>query len=74
MGKSWYFSSIVIKQKGKIRIIENAHNLSHVEEQPFTRNLSVVEIPEGITKVTVHAHDLVHEYGGKVVTITLPAP
>ena len=74
MGKSLYFSSIVIKRKGKIRIIENAHNLSHVEEQPFTRSLSGVKIPDGITKVTVRAHDLVHEYGGKVVTVTLPAP
>jgi len=46
----------------------------HVEEQPFTRSLSGVKIPKGITKVTVRAHDLVHEYGGKVVTVTLPAP
>ena len=46
----------------------------HVEEQPFTRSLSGVKIPEGINKVTIRAHDLVHEYGGKVVTVTLPAP
>ena len=46
----------------------------HVEEQPFTRSLSGVKIPEGITKVTILAHDSVHKYGGKAVTVTLPAP
>ena len=44
----------------------------HVEEQPFTRSLSGVKIPENITEVTVRAHDLVHEYGGKTVTVALP--
>ncbi len=44
----------------------------HVDEQPFTRSLSGVKIPEGITDVTIRAHDSVHEYGGKVVTVALP--
>ena len=44
----------------------------HVDEQPFTRSLSGVKIPENITEVTVRAHDLVHEYGGKTVTVALP--
>jgi hypothetical protein len=44
----------------------------HDEEQPFTRSLSGVKIPENITDVTVRAHDLVHEYGGKTVTVALP--
>ncbi len=44
----------------------------HVDEQPFTRNLSGVKIPKGISRVTVRAHDSVHEYGGKVVTIVIP--
>ena len=44
----------------------------HVDEQPFTRSLSGVKIPEGITTVTIRAHDLVHEYGGKVVIVVLP--
>ena len=45
----------------------------HVDEQPFTRSLSGVKIPEGITKVTIRAHDSVHKYSGKAVTVTLPA-
>jgi hypothetical protein len=44
----------------------------HVDEQPFTRSLPGVKIPKGINKVTVRAHDSVHEYGGKVVTVVIP--
>ena len=44
----------------------------HVHEQPFTRSLSTIEIPEKYGSVTVRAHDSVHEYGGKAVTTDLP--
>jgi len=44
----------------------------HVDEQPFTRSLSDVRIPPSITEVTVRAHDSVHEYGGKTVTVAVP--
>ena len=44
----------------------------HVDEQPFTRSLSDVKIPASITEVTVRAHDSIHEYGGKTVTVALP--
>ncbi len=44
----------------------------HVSEQPFTRSLSHVEIPQEINAVTVRAHDSVHLYGGKTVTVELP--
>ena len=44
----------------------------HVEEQPFTRSLSGVKIPADISDVTVRAHDLVHDYGGRTVTVELP--
>ncbi len=32
----------------------------HVSEQPFTRGLSDVKVPEGITTVYIEAHDKVH--------------
>lgn len=32
----------------------------HVDEQPFTRSLSNVKVPEGTTVVYVEAHDKVH--------------
>ena len=44
----------------------------HVDEQPFTRSLSDVKIPASINAVTVRAHDSVHEYGGKTVTVAVP--
>ena len=44
----------------------------HVDEQPFTRSLSGVNIPDTVDTVTVRAHDSVHEYGGKTVTIEVP--
>lgn len=44
----------------------------HVNEQPFTRSLSVVGIPKSITEVSVRAHDLVHGLGGAIKTVKLP--
>jgi hypothetical protein len=44
----------------------------HVDEQPFTRSLSGVTIPAKIKEVTIRAHDSVHKYGGKFVTVALP--
>jgi len=44
----------------------------HVGEQPFTRSLSGVNIPDGINKVSIRAHDSVHKYGGRQITIELP--
>jgi hypothetical protein len=44
----------------------------HVDEQPFTRSLSGVEIAGTISEVTVRAHDSVHAYGGKTITVVLP--
>ncbi len=44
----------------------------HVEEQPFTRSLGGVAIPDGVEAVTVRAHDSVHGHGGVEVTVELP--
>ena len=44
----------------------------HVNEQPFTRSLAGVVIPEEVTTVTVEAHDSVHEWGGVTMEIDLP--
>jgi hypothetical protein len=45
----------------------------HVDEQPFTRSLSGVKISDSIKEITVRAHDSVHGYGGKTVTMAIPA-
>jgi len=44
----------------------------HVEEQPFTRSLVGVRVPEGVHQVTVRAHDRPDGYGGKTITVTIP--
>jgi hypothetical protein len=45
----------------------------HENEQPFTRSQSGIEIPEGVTKVRVRAHDLVDGFGGQEVVVDLTA-
>jgi hypothetical protein len=43
----------------------------HVDEQPFTRSLSELEVPSTFQEVKIRAHDSIHGYGGKVVTVDL---
>ena len=45
----------------------------HVNEQPFTRSLSGVKIPDAVTQVVVRGHDSVHGYGGEEQRIDLSA-
>lgn len=35
----------------------------HETEQPFTRSLSGVAVPDGLTEVVIRAHDSVHGWG-----------
>jgi hypothetical protein len=44
----------------------------HAEEQPFTRSLTGVRIPDDVAAVTIRAHDSVHGYGGKALTVAVP--
>ena len=44
----------------------------HESEQPFTRSLGGVFIPDDVMRVTIRARDSVHGYGGAEVTIDLP--
>ena len=44
----------------------------HVNEQPFTRSLSGVAIPAGVDRVSLRAHDSVHDFGGAEITVELP--
>ncbi len=43
----------------------------HVEEQPFTRSLTGVAVPEGLSSVRVRARDSVHGFGGAELEIEL---
>jgi len=44
----------------------------HVEEQPFTRSLSGVSIPDDLNEVIIRARDSVHGVSGQELRITLP--
>jgi hypothetical protein len=43
----------------------------HETEQPFTRSLSGVAIPDGVAAVVVRARDSVHGFGGKEMTVKI---
>jgi hypothetical protein len=43
----------------------------HVKEQPFTRSLSYIQIPDEVTKVTIRAHCSVDNYSGKNMVIKI---
>lgn len=44
----------------------------HVNEQPFTRSLSGVVVPEAVTRVIVRARDSQHGEGGRSIEVELP--
>jgi len=54
----------------QIAIRELAH--PHVEEQPFTRSLSGVRIPQDTTQVQVQARDLPGGWNSETTVVTLP--
>ena len=43
----------------------------HVDEQPFTRSLPAVVIPQDLTRVMVEAHDNVHGWSTNALPIEL---
>ena len=61
----------ITDEKGTVLGTRILHH-PHVGEQPFTRSLSGVKILADIKTVTIRAHDSVHKYGGKVMTLELP--
>ncbi len=44
----------------------------HVNERPFTRSLSGVKIPDGVTTVLIEAHDTVTGWASATKTVQLP--
>ena len=61
----------VLDEKGTVLATRVLHH-PHVDEQPFTRGLSGVKIPEGVAEIRVRAHDSVHGYGGRIVSVEVP--
>ena len=44
----------------------------HASEQPFTRSLLNVSVPETVKFVTLQGRDLINGWGGKTLTVALP--
>ena len=61
------------------RVVDNEGNIvgdrvlyhPHVDEQPFTRGLNNVRIPESVTIVYVEAHDKVHGWTSNRLKVDL---
>ncbi len=61
----------VIGPKGEVlgtRVLAHPHE----NEQPFTRSLSGVKIPDGVTTVRLRARDKVHGFGGAEFEVEVP--
>ncbi len=50
---------------------ELAHD--HANEQPFTRSLTGLEIPDGVERITVEGRDLAQGWGGDTVELEVPS-
>lgn len=60
----------ILDNNGKELAIRNlAH--PHVDEQPFTRSLSGIRIPDDVTEVGIQAHDTVNGWSPNVKKIQL---
>lgn len=44
----------------------------HVDEQPFTRSLSGVEVPAGVDRVTLAARDSIEGFCGETFEVEVP--
>lgn len=44
----------------------------HEDEQPLTRSLSPIIIPSSVKRVMLRAHDKIHGFGGKEITVAVP--
>ncbi len=63
----------IIDSMGKILATRTLYH-PHIEEQPFTRGLENISIPNNITTVYVEAHDKLHGWSKKRLKIDLVKP
>ncbi|KPQ06381.1 MAG: hypothetical protein HLUCCA12_10345 [Rhodobacteraceae bacterium HLUCCA12] len=61
----------ILDPQGSVLGTRELHH-PHVDEQPFTRSLSDVEIPADIESVTIRAHDSVDGFSGESLSVDLP--
>ncbi len=61
---------VIAPDGAELGIRELAHD--HAGEQPFTRALDGVEVPPGITEVTIEARDSANGWGGATFEVAIP--
>lgn len=61
----------VLDKAGKVLGVRTLHH-PHEHEQPFTRSLGGVRVPETVEFVVIRARDSVHGHGGKELEVRLP--
>ena len=61
----------VVMLDGKVLKSRVLHH-PHVDEQPFTRSLSGVMVPQGVQQVRIRARDTVHGYSDQEYLVDLP--
>lgn len=71
-GTEHYADKWVVETRDGKLLGERTLHHPHVDEQPFTRALTGVEIPDHVNLVVVRAHDSVHGWGGASTTILVP--
>ena len=60
----------VVDEKGNVlgsRVLQHPH----VKEQPFTRDLAGVKVPDGVTTIFIKAHDNVHGWTSNQLKVDL---
>lgn len=60
----------VVDAKGKVLGTRILHH-PHVDEQPFTRSLGGVSVPEAMTSVWIEARDSVHGWNAETFELSL---
>ena len=65
-GWDHYADAFTIELADGTEIARRVLHHPHVDEQPFTRSLSGVTLPDGTDEVRVRAHDSVHGPGAAV--------
>lgn len=67
-----YADSMRVRSAGGDVYGERELTHDHAGEQPFTRDISDVDIPDGVSEVVVEGRDQVSGWGGDTVTVTIP--
>ena len=60
----------VVSMEGKVLATRTLFH-PHVDEQPFTRGLGAVRIPDGVQRVRIEAHDKVHGWTPRTIEVDL---